>query len=131
MSEPLATPADVRDRWPAVDAEDRLLSVRVAEASALLRALVPDVDDRLADGRVEPLLVVGAVADAVGRFLRNPDRLRSFTTTTGPYSEGGTFDGAVGLFIDPGDVERIGADPVGVAPSRRGLRQVRLGSPFL
>lgn len=70
----LATWEDVQAQWrPLTPAEQGVATKRLDQASAIIRANVPDVDARMADGADYANLVVGTVCDMVIRYMRNPD----------------------------------------------------------
>ena len=58
--------------FPTDDATNRRLDRLIALASARLRARVPSIDRRLADGTLDPILVEGALAGIILRTIRNP-----------------------------------------------------------
>lgn len=69
---PLATVEDITP-WRALTTEEALLaSLLIDEASAQVRRRIPAVDDRLADGSLPRVLVVGAISRAVRRVLDSP-----------------------------------------------------------
>lgn len=70
---PLAETFDIEARWrPLTDAEQQIAPTLIDDASANVRAQAPGVDDRIADGSLDPMLVAGVVARMVIRVLRNP-----------------------------------------------------------
>ena len=101
---PFAEYGDVTARWRPFrdDAERNKASTRIGDASALLRTLVPGLDDRIAADTSGDLAAVARskVVDAVLRFLRNPDGAKQLQETIGPRSYGVTFDGeSTGVFF--------------------------------
>lgn len=64
-------------------------AVHLEEGSALLRQLVPGLDDAIAAGTVDPVMVRKVLTDAVLRVLRNPSGVT--TQVVGP--ESATFSG--------------------------------------
>ena len=58
--------------FPTDDATNRRLDRLIALAAARLRARVPSIDRRLADGTLDPVLVEGALAGIILRTIRNP-----------------------------------------------------------
>ncbi len=81
-----ANVADVEARLgrPLTDAERDLAAVLLEDAETLIRAKIPDLDERIADGRLRREVVVMIEANAVVRVLRNPGGYRS--ETAGDYS---------------------------------------------
>lgn len=81
-----ASVADVAARLgrPLTDDERDLAAVLLDDAENLIRARIPDLDKRIADGRIRRELVVMIEANAVVRVLRNPGGYRS--ETAGDYS---------------------------------------------
>lgn len=69
---------------PLSDQEHDLAAVLLADVESLIRARIPDLDDRITDGRIRRELVVMIEANAVVRVLRNPGGYRS--ETAGDYS---------------------------------------------
>lgn len=69
----LASLDDVENRYgPLSEAESVHAATLITQASAMVRAQVPTVDDRLLSGALSSALTTGAVADAVVRVLDNP-----------------------------------------------------------
>ncbi|MGH3760256.1 Gp19/Gp15/Gp42 family protein [Actinophytocola sp.] len=81
-----ASVADVEVRLgrPLTDAERDLAAVLLEDAETVIRVKIPDLDQRIADGRLRRELVVMVEANAVVRVLRNPGGFRS--ETAGDYS---------------------------------------------
>lgn len=77
---------DVADRLgrPLTDDERDLAAVLLDDAENLIRARIPDLEERVAAGRIRRELVVMIEANAVVRVLRNPGGYRS--ETAGDYS---------------------------------------------
>ena len=73
-----ASPADVADRLgrPLTEAEQTQAPVLLEDAEILIRARIPDLDDRIADGLLSEAVVVMVEANAVMRVLRNPEGYR-------------------------------------------------------
>lgn len=104
MADPLATAADVEARFRGLtDPETALATALLADASDMLRSLVPSVDERVAAGTLSASLVTGAVARAVIRVLRNPDGKVSESIDDYTYRRADAVaDGS--LYIDPADL---------------------------
>jgi hypothetical protein len=100
MAAPLAHPSDVEDVWrPIADDERPRIFSLIAKASALLRQIVPAVDDRIglfatdptSPRALDPVLVADVVATAVKNFINNPDGVATKTESVGPYSQSVSF----------------------------------------
>ena len=73
-----ATVADVTSRWrPLTAAETTVAGALLADASAILRARVPRLDDRVDDDTLDAALPRSVCVQMVLRVLRNPDGLIS------------------------------------------------------
>lgn len=67
---------------------------------------IPDLDERMADGRVSEGLVIRVVRAMVLRVLRNPDSLRSWSIDDGTFVR----DSAVSsgeLYVSPDEVQLL------------------------
>lgn len=99
----LATWEDVQSRWRPLSPDERAkATIRIGDASALLLTLVPGLAARIAADASGNLATVATskVADAVIRFLQNPEGAKQLQETIGPRSYGMTFDGkATGIFF--------------------------------
>lgn len=85
-----ATAPDVEARWrPLSAAETTVATTLLEDASTLLRALVPTIDQQITDGDIDENLVVAAVVQAVLPVLRNPDAMESESIDdwTGRYAD--------------------------------------------
>lgn len=95
---PFATSEDVAAQWrPLTDDQVLIVDELLDYASAILRQRVGLIDDRLADGTLDPVLVRGVAVAMVLRVMRNPDGIRQ--RTAGAVSV--TFDDARAAGIDP------------------------------
>lgn len=76
---PYATPADVQEEWQqTLDAAQLAwVQAKIGRAERKLARRIPDLDDRIADGRLAAEDVRDAVVDAVLRVLRNPSGYKS------------------------------------------------------
>lgn len=75
MPAPFATATDVEQRWrPLTDEETDTVTVDLADASAILRLPIPDIDARIAADATGNLASAAkrVVVDAVLRLRRNP-----------------------------------------------------------
>ena len=97
---PLAYPTDVEDVWRPLTSDElpRITSL-IAKASALLRQLVPAIDERIglfttdpdSPRALDPVLVADVVATAVKNFADNTRGAATMTETVGPYSQSVSF----------------------------------------
>lgn len=75
---PFAEPQDVANAWrPLTAAEESVATTLIGYASSILRGRFPDVDQRVADGKLSADIPQLAVVNMVIRVLRNPDGVRS------------------------------------------------------
>lgn len=73
-----ATPSDVAARWrPLSAAEVTVATALLGDASAMMRARVATLDDRIGDGDLDATLATAVCVQMVLRVLRNPDGLVS------------------------------------------------------
>ena len=83
-----ATPEDVIDRWvgPGTPADEDLIQKWLDDASVIIRAEVPDIDERLDDPDTPPDMatVVFVQTRMVMRCLQNPRGVRQ--EGVGPYN---------------------------------------------
>lgn len=107
----LAAWEDVQARWrPLSTAEQDLATIRLGDASALLRTLIPGIDARIAADSTGNLAAVAksTVADVVIRFLQNPNGAKQLQETIGPRSYGMTLDGRpTGIFFTDGELDSL------------------------
>lgn len=121
----LASVGDVEDAFGAVSDEiaprvDQLLRV----ASAVARQKAPGIDDRIAAGTVDALVVAAVVGEVVARALRNRAGVKS--QTTGPFST--TYDDRVAagfVYLTDDEVLLLGGAVASTTTGR--LRTVRVG----
>jgi hypothetical protein len=85
---PIADVSDVRARYeaPVSTADEPRVAQLLADAELRLRAEVPDLDERIANGKPSEDLVVLALCDMVIRLLRNPGGYSSQTVGSLSYS---------------------------------------------
>lgn len=83
---PYASVSDVTDRWARTPTplEVTLITTRIADVERKIRRRIPDLDMRIASGRILEADVIQVEADAVLRLARNPDGYQ--TETDGDYS---------------------------------------------
>jgi len=124
----LATWQDVQSRWRtlASDEQERA-KTRLSDASALLRTVIPDIDTRAAASTNLQLLVVSRVADAVARYMRNPDGAKQLQETIGDRSYSTTLEGGgpTGIFFTADELAAL--RPSAAADARSGTA---LGTAF-
>lgn len=97
-----ATVPDLELRWKLLEGEDvGRAAARLAQASRLVRSQVPTVDDRIASGELDPLLVADVVCDMVQRAMSAPIMgAESVSHQIGSVSQQVTYDNPMGnLFI--------------------------------
>lgn len=87
-----ATVDDVQiDYGPIATTEHGRVEALIERAEAYLLSEIPDLTVRVADGRTSTVLVAQVVAELVADRLRNPNGLRSFAHTEGPFTTSGTY----------------------------------------
>lgn len=132
MGDALATPADLVRHWD--DAGEVPTTVQQASldfASALLRDKVYKIDDRLADGTLDPIVVRGIVCEMVRRHLADPITTEQMEDTTfrldTSWMAGGIYPTAAELdTLKPKKADR---GYVGAAHMKSGLAPVRSCTP--
>ncbi|MEV5299120.1 Gp19/Gp15/Gp42 family protein [Amycolatopsis methanolica] len=76
----LATPLDVKTRYPGADAyDDAWIQTLLDEAEVLIRMRIDDLDTLIADGTIDERIVVMVECNAVTRVVRNPEGYKSET----------------------------------------------------
>lgn len=127
MAEPLADVNDVENAGRLLSDDERGYAEHVLRmASALVRADIVALDERIAKGTLDPELARDVVVAITKRALNNPDNARGRSRTAGPFTEYTQWDAdAVGIAMLP--VERRV-----LAPRRRsgakGFGTLRLGA---
>ncbi len=93
-----ATVYDVEvDFGPVQVADQGRVEALIERAEAFVVSEVPNLSARVLDGRTSTVLVAQVVAELVADRLRNPNGLRSFAHTEGPFTTSGTYaDGSGG-----------------------------------
>jgi hypothetical protein len=96
--EPLATYEDVQDRWrPLAPDEINRCTVLLDDASALLRAEFPGIDQTIATGGLDAAVVVAVVANITKRAMLAPaDGISQESETSGPYSHSQSYANPMG-----------------------------------
>jgi hypothetical protein len=89
VADPLATSDDVAAVLvrPLTAAETSYVDALIANVSALARKKVPQLDQYIADGRVDESLAAFAVAMVVRRLLLNPEGASQHSVSVGPFVE--------------------------------------------
>ena len=96
MADPFATTADIENAWRALTAEETNVAEFWLEfASEVIRAEVPDIDDRIASGDLSAVVARGVTVAMVLRRLQNPEGFRSVQQAIEDYSETKTRDSAL------------------------------------
>jgi Phage protein Gp19/Gp15/Gp42 len=77
----LATATDVTKRWARTptDLETQLIEVRLDDAERMIRRSIPDLDDLILAGDIDPDDVIQVESEAVLRLVRNPEGYLSET----------------------------------------------------
>jgi hypothetical protein len=100
---------------PLTDTEGDYIYDLCRQASILLRAAVPSVDERITAGTLDPELVGVVLAGVIKRYLDNPKGLSTISVATGPYSQSegraSQITSDAGLLVTPADVNRL--QPIG------------------
>ena len=106
--DPFATSSDVRD--VGVEFEDAAQVDKLcAYASALIRADFPDIDERITDNKLNPLIVQWVCISMVRRAIESPeDGATQSSETIGEWSHSGTFTQGKGLYIKADEADRLG-----------------------
>lgn len=95
-----AEPQDVVAVWrPFVGNEQAIATGRLEHASAIIRQEIPSIDERIASGALDAVLVKFVVIDMVLRHLRNRDGILSETAGAWSYRRDGSLAGGV-VYLD-------------------------------
>jgi len=101
------SPQDVCDRWLGSGEipDAATLATLIDDAEDTIVASVPDIAERIGDGRVPLERVQKIVARMVIRHARNPEGYRQMQETTGPFTRGYTHSGDEpgGSFLSPSE----------------------------
>ena len=95
-SAPLRTSAaDVRARWLSgpLSVDDERIEILLGDVEDFLAGEFPDLDERLADGRLTAARLRRVVVRIASRVLRNPDGYRQVSSGTGPFTGSATYGG--------------------------------------
>lgn len=116
MTTPFAIPDDIVAVWqPLTPAQEIIAPGLIDQASNKLRlagrrkgkdvdAMFDSGDDVVRDA------ITAVIVNAVKRVLMNPEAVRQYSETTGPFTESKTIDSAVSagiLYLAPGDLSDI------------------------
>lgn len=108
--------ADLEDRFrPLADDETRVATTLLADAWVELLARVPDLDGRMADGRVSDGLVRRVVAAMVVRVLRNPEAIRQWSVDDASFTRDQLVSSGV-LYASPDEIGLLIGTPAGPLP---------------
>lgn len=91
MAEPFATVPDLEARWrPLTEAEKARAAVLLQDASAMLRAECPDLDQRITDGTLDPEIPKMIVCAMVRRAMYVSEDIgegvSALQQTSGPFT---------------------------------------------
>lgn len=88
-------PQDITDRWLRDDQlpDNDILLILIDDAEDRILTAVPDLDDRITDGRLREETLVRIVSQMVIRHVGNPEGVRQESETTGPYNATRTYGG--------------------------------------
>lgn len=90
---PFAQPSDVAARFrPLTVEEQAIVAVLLEDASNLLRAAVPDLDEKIDIGEINVDLVKMVVCNMVIRVLKNPTGATQGSQTAGPFTVSTSYD---------------------------------------
>lgn len=116
MTTPFATSADIVAVWRPLKPEEEVIAPGlIDQASNKLRLAGRrkgvDIDALFASAdTVKRDAITAVVVNAVKRVLMNPEAVRQYSETTGPFTESKTIDSAVSagiLYLAPGDLSDI------------------------
>lgn len=106
-----ATAADLEAGWRALTVEEETrAAVLLARASRLIRSRVPSIDDKIADGDIDPDLVGDICCDVVRRAMSaRTDGVLSSTNQVGGVSISERFSKAQGhLYLTGSELALLG-----------------------
>lgn len=111
-------PSDITDRWLRDDPppDDTKLQKVIDDAEDRILTAVPDLDERLADGRLRLPTLVRIVSQMVIRHVGNPEGIRQESETTGPYNATRTYGGD-----EPGSIYLTKAERRELLGTRKGM----------
>lgn len=111
--DPFATSDDLMDRWPNFpDGQDSRADLLLADASMMIRSRRRDIDAAIVTDPVLAHEVKAVTCSMVKRAMQGPvdlEGVRQVQDTTGPFSQGLTFDNPNGeLFLTKSEKARLG-----------------------
>lgn len=118
MAAPFATPDDVAVRWRPLNADEVSTAYALSlDASMLIRARFPGIDDQVTAGTVDPDVLTTVVAGMVKRAMVAPaDGITQESEGLGPYSRGRSYANPLGnVFLTKADLTLI----LGYRPAAR------------
>lgn len=133
-AEPFAGPAEYAERTGQAlsDIQHVQVATLLAEASAIMRAQIGDLDERVAAGTVDRVIAAGVCVRMVQRHLANPHAASSRSATTGPFSEAESWSNQqasrTGLYLTDDDRAALGATTA-VVGARGPAGSIRVGLP--
>lgn len=115
MGAAYATVSDLEARWRTLDEDERAVAeVKLSDASVYLRGRVPDLDQRVADGVLDPDIPKIVVCGMVKRAMNTPGLgadggLASAQQSAGPFSQSLTYSNPDGnLFLSKAEKQLLG-----------------------
>lgn len=121
MAAPFATSDDVAARWrPLSAAEQVVADTLCSDASNLIRARFPGIDDQVTSGAIDAEVLTQVVAGMVKRAMVAPsDGITSQSEGVGPYSRSQTYANPLGnVFLTQADLTLI----LGYRPAAQTVR---------
>lgn len=119
-----ATPADVADMWRILSSDEEIIATNLLDrASRMIRTRIPDIDRRIAGGKLDVHVAGDVVVAMVLRVLKHPDSIRSETDTFADHTHSRVFDQAVSaglLYIDDTEFDLLqpGHGAFSIAPAQ-------------
>lgn len=135
MASPFADVSDLEARWRSLTpSEQTLATTLLADASAQVRAECPDVDERIADGSLDPDVPRRVVCAMVKRAMLAPaDQapMAQMQQTAGPFSLSGTFVNPTGdLYLTKTERRLLGCARVRASSVQMGPVPCEPGPPW-
>jgi len=117
MAEPFATLTDLQKHWPALPGEDEPeAEQKLVEASLVIRALYPDIDQRIASGALDKDIATYVVCRMVKRAMDTPEEVPENATqlsfAAGGFSQSMSLKNSDGsLYLGKSDKELLAPKP--------------------
>lgn len=111
MAEPFATVADLEARWrPLTPTETTTATALLDDASAMIRAEAPGIDQRVDDGQLDPAVPLMVVCRMVKRAMHTSgDGVTQQQQTAGPFSQMLSFSNPQGdMYLTKADRRMLG-----------------------